>query len=87
MFYICGVLRFRGNWGLRALIAITALRVPAAQGRETPPGRGTTGANLRSPLCPTAACRGRGGLSNQHSREQRHVWNEETEGKHKTDHP
>lgn len=50
MFYICGVLRFRGNWGLRALIAIAALRVLAAQGRETPQEQ--TCAPLSAPQLP-----------------------------------
>lgn len=42
---------------------------------------------LPAPLCPTAACRGAGDLSNQHTREQRQVWNGETEEKHKADDP
>lgn len=52
VFCICGVLRFRGNWGLQALITITALRVPAAQGGETLPGRGTTEAPPALPSPP-----------------------------------
>lgn len=55
MFCICGVLRFRGNWGLRALITISVLRVPARQG--------DAGA---LPSLPPAACTGRGDPSNQH---------------------
>lgn len=65
MFRICGVLRFRGNWGLWALITIATLKVPAVQGCETLPGRGTEERRLRCPLCPTAACTGWGDPSNQ----------------------
>lgn len=76
---ICGVLRFRDNRGLRALITAAALRVPTVQQHvwDTLPGRGDRQEEcLCGPPSPTATCKGLGGLSNHCTR----VWTDVKKG-------